>query len=119
MNYIEIEIGGKKRGFRFGLGFLGNILDHFNMDIAEFGQLMSRNPFKAIPSILYFAHEYEVKRMGDVPDFTIIDFEMWVEDMPNGYADEKVEAALNVLLESMRKNVPGLKQAEAEQAKKK
>lgn len=118
MNYIEIEIGGKKRGFKFGLGFLGDILEHFDIDVGGFGEMLSKNPFKAIPAIIYFGHAYDVKKKGQIVDFSLLDVDEWVEELEHGYANENIEALLNVLLDSMRKNVPGLKEVE-EQPKKK
>lgn len=119
MNYFELEIGGKKRGFRFGLGFLGDILEHFDLDIGGFGNMLSKNPFKAVPAIIFFGHRYEQKKKGIVIDFTLIDVDEWVENLEDGYANEGIELMLQVLLESMRKNVPGLAEVEGEKKKSK
>lgn len=118
MNYIEVEIGGKKRGFTFGLGFLGDILEYFNTDVVGFVRLTESNPFKAVPAILYFAHRYTVRKNGGAVDFELIDVDGWIEELENSYANEKVDTILGVLIESMKKHIPGLAEISEEPKKK-
>lgn len=123
MNRIEIEIGGKLRAFRLGLHFLGEILNHFDTDISGLGSLMVTNPYKAVPAIIYFGHAYECKKSGKAIDFTILDCSEWVEELENTYSNEVIHTLTKVLVDSLRKNVPGYKLAEeannAKEAKKK
>lgn len=118
MNGIEIEIGGRKRKFHYGLWTLGELLTHFDTDIAGFGKILSENPFKAIPAILYYGHLYAVKKDKQVQDFSEFDVYEWIEEKENTYADPDIEQLLNVVLESMKKNVPGLAAAVEDDKKK-
>lgn len=119
MNKTEINIGGQNRSFIFGLGFLGDILEHFDTDITGLGRMMEKNPYKCIPAIIYFGHAYYLKKKGDAVMFSMMDVDGWIEDMEDTYAHPDIEKLLTVLLDSMRKNVPGMKEVEAKESKKK
>lgn len=119
MNIIEIKIGGKLRTFRFGLGFLGEILEHLDTDIAGLGQMMEKNPFKAIPTILYFSHKSEIELTDRAVDFTMKDAYMWLEELPNGYGHPDIEKLLQKMIDSMRKYVPGLEEVYTDAEKQK
>ena len=91
MNYIEFEIGGKKRGFSLGLGL---------------GQLMVKNPFSVTPSILYYGHKHDCIRLKKPIDFELWNIEDWVEDMPNTLNNENIEKLMLILIESIKKHLP-------------
>lgn len=106
MNYIEIEIGGKKRGFRFGLGCVGEMVHELGIDVNELDSFITRNPIKGIPTMLYHGAKYEVKRMGDVPDFTLYDVYDWIEELDGTLNNEKVMLILETFTGSITKDVP-------------
>lgn len=118
MNSVQFEIGGKKRKFTFGLGFLGDILHELNINMMELGEMMLSNPYKAVPSILYYSHAYEVKKSGEIVDFTIYDFNEWIEQLDGSYQNKEIDAALSVLLESMKKNIPNFDGSKDDSKKK-
>lgn len=110
MNYIEVEIGGKTRTLRFGLGMLGEMFDSLKTDIHGLGEMMSKNPFKAIPNIIYFGAKYEVERGGKVADFNLYDVNDWIEELENGYGNSVIDDITLVFMRSMIKNTPGMKE---------
>ena len=106
MNYIEFEIGNKSRGFKFGLGFLGDVLDYLDTDLAGFGEMMTKNPFKCIPLILYFAHKRDLERKEQPIDFKLIDVEDWVDDIGNGFNNDNIVESLRIVIKTIQKHLP-------------
>lgn len=116
MNYIELEIGGAKRGFRFGLGCLGEMVHELGIDVSELDDFLTKNPIKGIPTLVYHGAKYEVRRMGDEVDFTIYDVYDWIEDLEGGINDAKIATLIDVFTKSLSKDVP---KVEGDGAKKK
>lgn len=106
MNCIEFEIGGKLRGFKFGLKFLGDILEHFDTDIVGFGEMLDSNPFKTRPAILYFGHLADTQRKGHPLTFSFDDVMDWVEDLEGGVSNPNVISAIMLVLESVKIHIP-------------
>lgn len=118
MNYLEFKIGDAKRGFRLGLGFIGDILRHYDTDMVGFGDLMVKNPFSATPAILFYAHKQDVIRNGGVVDFKLHDVEDWIESLPNTINNSNIENLLIILMESIKKHLPGVEGSKADAKKK-
>ena len=116
MNRLQFEIGGKVRGFKIGLGFLGDLLNHYETDMMGLGAMMVRNPFSATPAILFYAHKHDCINNGDVIDFKINDIEDWIEDLPDMLRNENIESLLMLLMDSVKKHLPSEK---GEDSKKK
>lgn len=108
MNSIKIEFAGKERGFTFGLYVLGELLEYYDTDIVGFGEKMQKNPFKVIPVVLYQGHAFDLKINKQPVDVTLEDVALWADE---GYGDGRVDRIIGVLMDSMRKNVPGLAEA--------
>lgn len=106
MNHIQFEIGGELRGFRMGVGFLGDVLDYLKVDIVEFGDMVVKNPFKLQPAILYYAHYHDCKRKSLPTDFTIEDVEDWIEEVESGVFNENILKASVILHDSLVKHLP-------------
>lgn len=113
-NYVETTIGGKKRGFEFGLHCLGELLEFLDTDMQGLGNMLNKNPFRAVPVILYFGHSSYLKIEGKPVDFELSDVSQWVSDLPKGLIDPTIDTILNVYLDSLYKHVPGLKDAQKE-----
>ena len=111
MNKIKITLGGEDRDVRFGLGVLGDIQEHLNIDMSELGIMLSKNPFKIIPVAIYFGIKYEVEKTGSIPDFTLFDVLEWIEDLEGGYTNTVIDEASLCFMRSLVKNVPNMKQA--------
>ena len=106
MNYIEFEIGGKLRGFKAGLGFFGDVLDHLKLELHEFGTMLVKNPFKAMPAMLFFMHLHDCNRKGFSTDFTIDDFEDWIEELPSGVSNKNLEKTAVMVIQNATKHLP-------------
>jgi len=105
MNKIILNIGGEDREFRFGLGFIGNLLDSENISMNEIDGKLAENPFKWIPLIMYHSCAYAVKRTGNIPLFDSEDVADWIDES-GGMASESVTAFFKAFNESLTKNVP-------------
>lgn len=113
MNSIKLTIGGKNRSFRLGLGMLGDVMDHLDVGADKMDRMISQNPFKAIPVMMYFAHVHECKKAGEAIDFTIEDFKEWLDE--EGWSQGKsMTAFMRAYLESVSKYAP---QVDAEEVK--
>lgn len=113
-NFVEIEIGGKVRAFRFGLGTVGRIQKHLNVDIAGLGEQSIKNPFMTVPVILFFGHEHETRKRGQVVDFSIENFEDWLEDFEGTFAHPDIDGVLKVFFDSLMNMIPGAKEKQVE-----
>jgi hypothetical protein len=108
MNFIQFKIGGKPRGFKLGLGFLGDVLNHYDTDLQGFGRMAVRNPFSLTPAILYYAHKHECIRKGKPIDFELHDVEDWIEEMPKTLSNPDIEKLMILMMESIKKHLPQL-----------
>ena len=119
MNYIEFEIGGKLRGFKFGLKFLNDILAHYDVDIIGLGEMMDKNPFGTRPTILYYGHVAHCKGKGTPVTFTEENVFDWVDEIPNGISNASIISAIQIVIESIRGHLPAVEGQEEEEGPKK
>lgn len=81
MNYLELELGGKKRGLKLGLLFLETAQKNENKNIQElFEELLNRTVFFA-PKLIYIAMLTNCEIKGVKPDFTLEDVYDWIEEV--------------------------------------
>lgn len=106
MNYTEFKIGGGTRGFRFGLAFLGDILTHFDTDIIGFGEILTKNPYKCVPAVLYYSHLRDCEKKEKPIDFKESDIYDWLDETENGINNENVVGALRMVLDTVKKHLP-------------
>lgn len=116
MNYVEFHIGGKSRGFKFGLGFLGDLIQHYNTDLSGLGRVMVNNPFSVAPACLYYAHYHDCARKGVPVDFTIHDAQDWMDELDDPLNDKNVAGAIKVAVATITRYLP--KPEEGEDQKK-
>lgn len=117
MSVIEKNIGGEKRAFRFGLGFLGEILETLDTDIVGLGQAMVKNPFKVVPLMLYLGYKSECEVQDRVCDITIKDVNNWLE-VEGSYDTPEVNDIIGVMSTSVLKYIPKAPVEETEPKKK-
>ena len=108
MNYLQFEIGGKKRGFKFGLKVIGDCIRHSDQDPVAFMGSITKNRFESIPVILYYAHKYNEEKKGEIIDFTLFDVYDWVEE--EGLMNEKLDDVTKFFIKSLYDNVPTMKE---------
>ena len=113
-NSVEIEIGGELRKFHFGLGFLGELIDSFDLDIITLGEFAAKNPLKYDPIIMYCSAVYALKREGKTADFTQYDFVDWIKES-GGIKSDPMLKFNEAFIKSLIKDVP----SETKEVKKK
>ena len=85
---IEIEIGGKKRKFSFGLEVLGWIQYDSGLDLTEAqGKPLNSLFFILMKPLIYRGHERELKKEGKQVDYTYEDVERWIEEKGRYHKD--------------------------------
>ena len=115
MNCLEFEIGGKQRGFRFGLKFLGDLLTHFDCDMGGLGLMIDKNPFATRPVILYLAHKAYCQSNKKPIDFTEDDVCTWVDEMPNGISNDNVVQSIRMVIEAIQSHLPKIEEIAEEE----
>lgn len=106
MNYIEFNIGKKDRGFKFGLGFLGDIIAHYGTSLTGLGRIMVDNPYSIAPACLYFGHYHDCVRKGLPIDFTIYDAQDWMDELPEPLNDKNVAGAISRVVDTITRYLP-------------
>jgi len=104
MKQIELELGGEKRTFHFGLGFLGNLLESEKIAMSEIDAKLIENPFKWIPLIMYYSCAYGYVRNNETVPFNNYNFADWVSEL--GMDSETVTSFFQAFTKSLTKDVP-------------
>ena len=115
MKKITIEFGGKERDFHFGLGFIGELFQNTDVTLSNMGEKVVLNPFKYMPTIMFYSLQYAERRRGVEPDFTLYDVFDWFEEAKQ----EDIDAFFVALRESLTKDVPVEKATEKKKVTKK
>ena len=105
-NYIQIEIGGKKRGCKLGLGFLGEVIETEKVEVTELMDKLTKNPWRTIPLIMFHSMAYNLKRKGEEVTFNLGDVADWIEEEKDGFSSEVVSSFLTAFTESVTKDIP-------------
>lgn len=77
--YIQLELGGKKRGVKFGNYALIEYSKLNNTGVVEFNE---QNPIKLCADLVYCGLKNNCFVKKETEDFTYEDVVMWVDDMP-------------------------------------
>jgi hypothetical protein len=77
--YIQLELGGKKRGVKFGNYALMEYSKINNTGVAEFNE---QNPIKLCADLVYCGLKNNCFIKKEIEDFTQDDVLLWVDDMP-------------------------------------
>ncbi len=115
MKQIELELGGEKRTFYFGLGFLGNLIEKENLSFEEIDQKLASNPFKWIPLIMYYSCAWGFNRKNENTPFDVFDITEWIDEA--GIESAVVVDFFQAFRQSLVKDVPPTN--DKKQAKKK
>jgi hypothetical protein len=105
MRKIKIEIGKKEIGFRFGLAFVGELLDETDLSIDEVVNKMTKNPFKMVPLIMFYSAKNYYERAEQTMPFTRYELSDLIDDN-GGVNSKEVIDFLNAFTASMNKGVP-------------
>lgn len=77
--YIQLELGGKKRGVKFGNYALIEYSKLNGTGVVEFNE---QNPIKLCADLVYCGLKNNCFVKKEIEDFTYEDVVMWVDDMP-------------------------------------
>lgn len=87
MNYVELDLGGKKRGAKLGIGYLrfvtdekGITLDEFFKTFQEMASGKNLEMLYTVIDLLYKSLLYNCKRKREEPDFDYDDVLEWIDD---------------------------------------
>lgn len=101
MNYIELELGGKKRGAKLGLGFLRTVTESKKITIEElFKSIEGSTAVFFITELIYHSFAYNCKRKGQDVDFDLDDVFDWIDES-GGVSSEAYKKFLEALFASI------------------
>lgn len=106
MRSIKAKIGGKEREFSLGTRAIGNVLKYFDNDMEQYVILLQTNGFLSAAPTLFFMHEHSVKREQGTIDFTLEDFEDWIDDLEGKFHNEEVQKVLVEFIGTLKDYLP-------------
>ena len=87
MNYIELELGGEKRGAKLGIGYLRFVTNEKKITLDEFfnsfqSMAEDQNPESifTIIELIYLSLVYNCKRKKEDPNFDTDDVFDWIDE---------------------------------------
>jgi len=81
MKQIELELGGEKRTFYFGLGALGNLFEKENIQITDLQIKLAENYYKWCPLVMYHCLSYGYIRKNEYVPFDSFDVAEWIDEL--------------------------------------
>jgi hypothetical protein len=82
MNYIELDLGGKKRGAKLGVGYLRSVTETKEITLDELFSMLKDSGSQAlflIPELIFLSLSYNCKRKKEDVDFDIDDVFEWID----------------------------------------
>jgi hypothetical protein len=111
-NQIAIELDGKVYLCKFGLEFLGVLLDSLDMSVSEIGAKFDKNPFKWAPILMHKCLEFSNEDLGFTKSELV---EMFDKDYKN---KEQLKQFITSFVKSLNPNLPEIDSEEIEAKKK-
>lgn len=102
MNYINLTLGGKERGAKVGLQFLGELQRGENLSTEEILNLFTTPQIDVLPKYLYYSLVTNCNIKREEVDFTMQDVYDWVDEDGASVGSEIIKYQ-GVLMESIRK----------------
>jgi len=93
--YIQLELGGKKRGIKLGNYALMEYSKINGTGVVEFN---NENPIKLCTDLIYCGLKNNAYIKREVMDFAMDDVLVWVDDMPI----EQINDVINLFHESIK-----------------
>ena len=112
MNYIQIEIDGVKRGFKFGVWVLGELIKKEGLQIQSLHDSIESNPIEFYVNVMYYGALWNCSRSKTEPDFDKEDVFEWV-DLLGGLGSEELLKIQEVFSQSVSGDVPKKKAVKA------
>ena len=113
--YIQLELGGKKRGIKFGNYALMEYSKINGTGVVEFNE---ENPIKLCSDLIYCGLKNNSYIKKEIMDYTMDDVLIWVDDMPMSQVTDvidlfqssvKVSQGIVDIQEAMNPDVPSSK----------
>ena len=108
---ITLNLGGKDIEFKFGLGFLGELLDETGLTIVEIVAKMNQNPFLMIPVLMVTSAAFSAHRNKQEFTYDKYDFSEWI-DADGGINSPSAVKFLEAFTKSLTKDVPKTEEVE-------
>ena len=103
---IEINLGGRKRKFTFGILFLGNVLERKEFtDFDDLMQKLTANYIKYTPILMYESLVNTCNKFDNEVDFTEKDILNWLDDKPL-YGVTEINKFVNVFVGATDNKAP-------------
>ena len=93
--YIQLELGGKKRGVKLGNYALMEYSKINGTGVVEFND---ENPIKLCTDLIYCGLKNNAYIKREIMDYTMDDVLVWVDDMPI----EQINDVINLFQESIK-----------------
>lgn len=99
--YIKLNVGGKDRGFKFGLWVISQTIKSLGCSLETIQEEMKSNMLDGSAALMYNAARYACMKDKEVIDFVEIDAYEWIEEL-GGFNGERMQQLFQVFLDSMR-----------------
>lgn len=116
MNYIELDLGGEKRGFKLGLGFLRYLDENANIKVKDFDSIITGQEIVKYPTLVYHSLAYNELRAKREFKHDIYDVCDWIDEKGGLNGEFMIEFS-SALIKSMNIDL-GKNQPEKKPAKK-
>lgn len=102
--YIQLNLGGQKRGFKVGLYVIGELTKSLNIPIGDIEKAFTERPLESIANLLYHSAAYNCIRKGEDVDFTLLDVYEWIDEA--GLESQEIQDFIKAVTDSFNKHVP-------------
>lgn len=103
-NYLKLNIGGKERVLKVGIGFLQQYTEQENVTFAELVEKFNSDTFFTIPKMIYHSLSLNDKLAGNAIDYTINDVFDWIDDI--GLQSEQIAQYCTSFADSIKVHLP-------------
>lgn len=94
------------RGFRFGMGCVGEMIDILDISVDEIESYMTKNPIKGILAAIYAAAKCHAEDQDKPVGFSKNDVADWIYALEDGFNNETVVKLIGAFSESLSKKTP-------------
>lgn len=116
MNYIKLQLGGKERGAKLGLGFLRKVIEHEKIDMQTIFTNFEKDTLMFLPKLIFYSLAYNCERSNEKVDFKLGDVYDWIDDV--GINSDEVVKYVSAFAESVKVHFPNNEETGNEKAPK-
>lgn len=104
MNYVKLNLGGKERTAKLGLGFMQNVLTSENIDLQMMFEKFEKDTLFFVPKLLFYSLAFNNEVSGEKVDFTLNTVFDWVDEI--GILNEEIVNFTNAFANSIKVHFP-------------